>query len=75
MNHAYNLLNLHSYPVAPQGAGIARTASRQPTGEAACRREAMNQSGYDPATPSAWTTGVSVDSYQRALSACLAGRG
>ncbi|CFO11306.1 lipoprotein [Bordetella pertussis] len=35
----------------------------------------MNQSGYDPATPSAWTTGVSVDSYQRALSACLAGRG
>lgn len=72
---AYDDGTVAGYPVAPQGAGIARTASRQPTGEAACRREAMNQSGYDPATPSAWTTGVSVDSYQRALSACLAGRG
>ncbi|KDC63522.1 Uncharacterised protein [Bordetella bronchiseptica] len=72
---AYDDGTVAGYPVAPQGAGIARTATRQPAGEAACRREAMNQSGYDPATPSAWTTGVSVDSYQRALSACLAGRG
>lgn len=55
-------------------ASHAPPAASRPA-RAACRREAMNQSGYDPATPSAWTTGVSVDSYQRALSACLAGRG
>jgi len=40
-----------------------------------CRRWAMNQSGYDPATITQWTTQVMVDSYNRALDSCMTSRG
>ncbi len=40
-----------------------------------CQRWAMNQSGYDPATISQWTTQVMVDSYNRALDSCMTSRG
>lgn len=35
----------------------------------------MNQSGYDPATISQWTTQVMVDSYNRAMDSCMNSRG
>lgn len=40
-----------------------------------CQRWAMNQSGYDPATISQWTTQVMVDSYNRAMDSCMNSRG
>ena len=40
-----------------------------------CQRWAVNQSGYDPATISQWTTQVMVDSYNRALDSCMNSRG
>lgn len=40
-----------------------------------CQRWAMNQSGYDPATLSQWTTQVMVDSYNRAMDSCMNSRG
>ncbi|MFD4837005.1 hypothetical protein ACFWP0_05810 [Achromobacter sp. NPDC058515] len=40
-----------------------------------CQRWAMNQSGYDPATISRWTTQVTVDTYNRMLDSCMASRG
>lgn len=40
-----------------------------------CQRWAMNQSGYDPATISQWTTQVMVDSYNHALDSCMTSRG
>jgi len=36
-----------------------------------CRRWAMNESGYDPATPTQWTTQVMVDTYNRMLDSCM----
>ena len=35
----------------------------------------MNQSGYDPATISQWTTQVMVDTYNRALDSCMNSQG
>ncbi|QQB34042.1 MULTISPECIES: hypothetical protein [Achromobacter] len=40
-----------------------------------CQRWAMNQSGYDPATISQWTTQVMVDTYNHALDSCMNSRG
>ncbi|WZB65021.1 hypothetical protein WJ971_19285 [Achromobacter xylosoxidans] len=40
-----------------------------------CQRWAMNQSGYDPATISQWTTQVMVDSYNHAMDSCMNSRG
>ncbi|MNK24335.1 hypothetical protein D3C87_426400 [compost metagenome] len=40
-----------------------------------CQRWAMNQSGYDPATISQWTTQVMVDSYNHSLDSCMTSRG
>lgn len=40
-----------------------------------CQRWAMNQSGYDPATITQWTTQIMVDSYNRALDSCMTSRG
>jgi hypothetical protein len=34
----------------------------------------MNQSGYDPATISQWTTQVMVDTYNRMLDSCMTSR-
>jgi len=38
-----------------------------------CHRWAMNQSGYDPATVTQWTTQVMVDTYNRMLDSCMKG--
>lgn len=40
-----------------------------------CQRWAMNQSGFDPATITQWTTQVMVDTYNRALDSCMTSRG
>jgi len=38
-----------------------------------CQRWAMNQSGFDPSYVTRWTTGASVDSYNRAFQSCMNG--
>lgn len=55
-----------------QPVAAPRTVSNAPD-QYQCQRYAVNYSGYDPASPSAWSTGVGVDSYNRALQSCLAG--
>jgi len=40
-----------------------------------CSRWAMNQSGFDPANVTRWTTSVATESYRRALGGCLQDRG
>jgi len=52
------------------GQSAVRTATAD---RAQCHRHAVNYSGYDPASASAWTTAVSVQTYNRALQNCLAG--
>jgi hypothetical protein len=49
--------------------------SAQASATVDCQRWAMNQSGYDPATITQWTTQVMVDSYNRALDSCMTSRG
>jgi hypothetical protein len=72
--------------VAPPQAAVASTdviayplhnqsASQQAGDRAACERWASNQSGYDPAQASAWTTSAQTSSYSRAIGACMKGRG
>ncbi|MGY6269316.1 hypothetical protein ACXIUT_06465 [Achromobacter denitrificans] len=51
-----------------------RVDTPQAHATADCRRWAMNQSGYDPATISQWTTQVMVDTYNRMLDSCMANR-
>lgn len=70
----------YAAPPAPSGDVVAYPAqgqneARQAQDRQECSRWAMNQSGYDPAGASQWTTSVSVDSYNRALGACFKGRG
>ena len=55
-------------PAPPVNAAQARASTD-------CQRWAMNQSGYDPATITQWTTQVMVDSYNRALDSCMTSRG
>lgn len=60
-------------PQDPASANLAPVAVAQaapPDGQTDCRRYAMNQSGFDPAGVSPWTTQVMVDSYNRALQTC-----
>ncbi|MCW0206570.1 MAG: hypothetical protein OJK14_05705 [Achromobacter sp.] len=52
-----------------------RADSAQASATTDCRRWAMNQSGYDPATISQWTTQVMVDTYNRMLDSCMTSRG
>ncbi|MCD0504348.1 hypothetical protein [Bordetella petrii] len=49
--------------------------SQQARDREECRRWAMNQSGFDPDNISQYTTGVSIDSFNRAMGACYKGRG
>ncbi|AHV92030.1 putative exported protein [Bordetella holmesii 41130] len=49
-------------------APVAQTTAA--TGHVNCARYAMDQSGFDPAGASQWTTQVMVDSYNRALQTC-----
>ncbi|AZY48995.1 hypothetical protein [Bordetella avium] len=66
---------LSSDPTDPASVNLAPVglASRAPGAD--CQRQAMNESGFDPATPNPWTTQIMVDSYNRALQTCLSGRG
>lgn len=58
-----------AYPASGQD-GITQTRDRE-----ACRNWAMNQSGFDPAVITAYTTSANTESYHRALGACLKGKG
>ncbi|HCW17966.1 MAG TPA: hypothetical protein DHL02_08405 [Achromobacter sp.] len=61
---------------APVGYEAApKVTQAQANATADCQRWAMNQSGYDPATISQWTTQIMVDSYNSALSSCMTSRG
>ncbi|BEG73995.1 hypothetical protein [Achromobacter xylosoxidans] len=60
-------------PVQYEAAPPADTA--QASASTDCQRWAMNQSGYDPATISQWTTQVMVDSYNHAMDSCMNSRG
>jgi len=60
-------------PVQYEPAPAVNTAQANATND--CRRWAMNQSGYDPATINAWTTQIMVDTYNRALDSCMTSRG
>ncbi|AOB33885.1 hypothetical protein AKI39_20300 [Bordetella sp. H567] len=77
---AYTSPPVYAPPPAPTGNLIAypargQTQAQQTRDRSECQGWAMNQSGYDPAHPNEWTTGVMVDSYNRAMSACMTGRG
>lgn len=52
-----------------------QSASQQAGDRAACERWASNQSGYDPAQASSWTTRAQTSSYSRAIGACMKGHG
>lgn len=58
-----------AYPLHDQ------SEAQQAGDRAACERWASNQSGYDPAQASQWTTGAQTSSYSRAIGACMKGRG
>ena len=58
-----------------QYAPAAPVNTAQANASAECQRWAMNQSGYDPATISQWTTQIMVDTYNRALDSCMTSRG
>lgn len=57
------------YEAAPKVSAAQATATTD------CQRWAMNQSGYNPATISQWTTQVMVDSYNHSLDSCMTSRG
>jgi hypothetical protein len=61
--------NLIAYPARGQ------TQAQQTRDRSECQGWAMNQSGFDPAHVTQYTTNVMVDSYNRAMSACMTGRG
>ena len=69
------------YAAAPQQYAPVQYQQQSPADKALanastdCQRWAVNQSGYDPATISQWTTQVMVDSYNRALDSCMNSRG
>lgn len=60
------------YVPPPQYEQAAPMGSPQAGASSDCQRWAMNQSGYDPAHISQWTTQVSVDTYNRMLQSCMA---
>ena len=72
--------------VAPPQSAVASTdviayplhnqsAAQQAGDRAACEHWASDQSGYDPAQASQWTTSAQTSSYSRAIGACMKGRG
>ncbi|ANN76620.1 hypothetical protein [Bordetella flabilis] len=61
--------NLIAYPARGQ------TQAQQTRDRSECQGWAMNQSGFDPAHVTEYTTNVMVDSYNRAMAACMTGRG
>lgn len=60
-------------PVQYESAPPVNAAQANATSD--CQRWAMNQSGYDPATISQWTTQIMVDTYNRSLDSCMTSRG
>lgn len=52
-----------------------QSANQQGRDRSECHTWAVNQSGFDPATVSQYTTSVMADSYSRAIGACMTGRG
>lgn len=66
-------------PPAPSGLiaypAKGQSQAQQNRDRAECEHWASGQSGMDPNTMTKYTTGVSVDSYNRAMSACMTGRG
>ncbi|WP_332607869.1 hypothetical protein [Achromobacter sp. ESBL13] len=56
-------------------AAAPKVSSAQANATAECQRWAMNQSGYDPATITQWTTQVMVDTYNHSLDSCMSSRG
>jgi hypothetical protein len=77
---AYAAPPVYAPPPAPSGNMIAypargQTQAQQTRDRSECQGWAMNQSGYDPLHPNQWTTGVMVDAFNRAMSACMTGRG
>ena len=70
---AYSTPVLQYAPVQYEPAPPVNSAQASATTD--CQRWAMNQSGYDPATITRWTTQVMVDTYNRALDSCMTSRG
>lgn len=66
---ASSSLDVIAYPAKGQ------SDAQQARDRAECRRWAINQSGFDPAGISEYTTAVSTQSYTRAMGACFKGRG
>lgn len=56
-------------------ASAPKVSAAQADATAQCQRWAMNQSGYDPATITQWTTQVMVDTYNHSLDSCMSSRG
>ena len=52
-----------------------QSASQQAGDRVACEKWAANQSGFDPAQASQWTTAAQTSSYSRSIGACMKGRG
>lgn len=52
-----------------------QTVAQQSRDRSECERWAANQSGFDPAQASPWTTAAQTDTYSRSIGACLKGRG
>ena len=61
--------NVIAYPASGQN------ASQQSRDRVECDNWAKNYSGFDPAMVTPWTTSANTESYQRAVGACLKGRG
>jgi hypothetical protein len=52
-----------------------QNANQQARDRSQCQNWAMNQSGYNPAHVTQYTTPVMADSYNRSIGACMSGRG
>jgi hypothetical protein len=61
--------DLIAYPARGQ------TQAQQTRDRGECQNWASNQSGMDPMHITQYTTGVMVDSYNRAMTACMTGKG
>lgn len=61
--------NLIAYPSRGQ------TQAQQTQDRYQCQNWAVNQSGFDPSSVTQYSNNVQVDSYNRAMAACMTGRG
>jgi hypothetical protein len=52
-----------------------QSANQQARDRSQCENWSMNQSGYNPAHVTQYTTPVMADSYNRSMGACMSGRG